>query len=232
MHLMLKTIVATGLGLSAVLANNALASDTYEDTLANFRIAPAPVTTGIFNYTFVSSTLPDTIGDTDLRVEIEDCCDGELGTIAVNGLSGLTDLAVGATYDFVYEVELFGADSLDEPDVRFQSIGLGAAIGSLGDPLTVTKRIVGQPTTIVPAPTFDETLEATQGATADTVTCGVCRKFLVTDTIFMDPDGNGTNGFLSSVNNEFNATPGPGTLALLGLGLAALGARRAARKNT
>jgi hypothetical protein len=213
-------------------ANQAAA---YQGDLADFRLLDSPVTEGIYTFTFVSTTLPDTLNGSAISVDIEACCGDTLVSLALDGLLGLNTFADDNgidTFEFVYDIELYAATPSAFPDVRFETIGLGASINSQGDFMEVTKEVVGLPTVVVPAPTFNDTLTVDSNAQAATTTCGVCRKFRITDTIFLDPDNDGDLGILSSVNNSYGTVvPVPGTLALVGLGLLAFGARRAVRQS-
>ena len=68
---------------------------------------------------------------------------------------------------------------------------------------------------------FDETLTTTNNAPAS-VSCGVCTRFLITDTLQRTAAG----GIISSTTNSFTLSqvPEPATLALFGAGLVAAGA--------
>jgi hypothetical protein len=77
---------------------------------------------------------------------------------------------------------------------------------------------------------FDATLE-TDGATQQSIFCGVCTTFLVTDLITINSTPIGAD--LSSINNSFEqgTIPVPAPLALVAVGLIGLGSiRRFAKK--
>lgn len=209
-------------------------SADWSGSLQDF-ITAGTVVQGIYTYTYVSASagLLAYANDADVNIGEFSNSTGDFTSIQLSDLSGLTNRGE-PTYTFEYTIELYAGAPLSNPDDRFGTIGLGADISS-NPALTnigTTKHIVGQVTPLVPAPTFDETLETTPTTLADSAYCGECRKFLVTDTIDMTYNDGNPRGNIRSISNDYDNVeiPVPGTLALLGLGLSALGARTLRRK--
>jgi hypothetical protein len=124
-------------------------------------------------------------------------------------------------------------------ELVFGSVDLGLNVNASGD-LTVFKRVQGLTPNAVTngsvqwsantdfdlGAVFDETI-FTETQVDETVFCGVCTAFLVTDYVVIGADAPlGTS--LSSISNTFEQTnvPVPAPLALLGLGMVGLFASR------
>lgn len=248
--------LATPLALSAVVAGSLALStanaQTFSTTLGDFK--DNAITVDIFTFTYVDA-LADvndpappgafpSVGPTNLPDDAEvDVTVTETGTpcctvanFAVSNLGQLTSATdfPDSFYNLSYTVELFASTPDDQPEIRFQTIGLGSNVDSVDDDVQVVKSVWGQATDVVPAPTFTGELTKTGDDASDpaSVICGICRKFAVTDTADIDFDGVDGRGILNSMSNTFRVgeTPVPAPLALLGVGLIAIAATRRARK--
>jgi hypothetical protein len=237
MHTLNRVLVG-GAAAFAMLAGSEAFANSYSDSLDNFRTAgrvdvgpgvgPTDV---IYSYTWLDDNLPDDVvinitylalGDTDIATNSS--------TLEMSNLAQLFDLT-GDSYFLNYTVELFADAPTDNPDVRFGTTGIGANVQSTRPNVGTTKDIVGLATPIVPAPTYVAQLNTTPTQLGDTTFCGECRKFEITDTIDMTFNG-GARGQVNSMSNDFETTvPLPGTVALLGFGLAGLGATMRRRRQ-
>lgn len=155
---------------------------------------------------------------------------------------------LGTTYGIQYYIDVDGWFSDDQP-FRLEDIFAGLNV-TQNDQFVFTKRVEGvlsdpldpdqspsQPGAIGAADewtllgtVFDETLTTSNNA-PDSVTCGSCTRFLITDTLVRTVAGG---GIVSSATNSFTIAevPEPATLALFGTGLFAAGvANRRRRRN-
>jgi hypothetical protein len=83
------------------------------------------------------------------------------------------------------------------------------------------KQITGQNNVVVDDATFTADLLASGQGGTDSATCGICRKFAVTDS-FDNNVNNGANaGRIQSLTNTYITTlvPSPAPLALIAVGL-------------
>jgi len=224
-------IALAGAALSAAVLSTPAAAYSL-----SFFMTGVPITEGIYTYTYVSSDagLQNYAAGGKGAVFITETVNGpfEKSSFQLADFAGLNSRAE-ATYFLSYTVEIYAAAPNSNPDIRLQQIGLGADVNSGSGNIGTSKEIVGQVTPIVPSPTFDETINTTPSSLASTVNCGVCRKFLVTDTITMQYVGGNPRGIINGMSNSYDTEPlpEPATLALFGLGLAGLGARNLRRKN-
>ncbi len=231
---MLKTFksAAFASAIAAAIVASPAALAVYSDSLANFAAAGGVKAEAgsIYTYTFVGASAELLAFNPTVNIDDLFPPPFTLSTFQLSGLAGLTSLAT-QTFELQYTIELYAEDPASNADIRFQTIGLGSDVNSGRPDVNTSKEIVGQPTVVVPAPTFSETLNTVGDGPAATVTCGICRKFLVTDTINIGGTGN-AEGVILSMSNTYDTTPlpEPGTLALFGLGFAALGARALRRK--
>jgi hypothetical protein len=158
----------------------------------------------------------------------------QVGTFQISGLSSLTL----DDYWLSYFVEITpGGDAAADPELRFTTVGHGADVDSDDDNVGTLKYVVGQNNVIVTDANFaPPPLATTPTSDADTTTCGVCRKFLVTDQINRDFDDSGSGALIFSTSNSFRVAevPLPSTLLLMGFGLlgaGVMGRRFGAAKN-
>jgi hypothetical protein len=233
----LKTY-ALGLTVVGALGATSVANALQVKTITEFCTDGESVTEGIFTYTCITgassfdpaapeagaTNLPGTLS---LLFDSVSTGDEVVGTFNITGLSSLT----GTTYSLSYFVEITpGGDDEAEPDLRFTTVGHGADVDSDDDNVGTTKYIVGQNNAIVTDASFSAEINTTPTSDAGTATCGVCRKFAITDIINRDFDGSGSGAIIYSTSNSFRvALPIPGTLALFGMGL--LGAGIATRRR-
>jgi hypothetical protein len=198
-----------------------------------------PVTDGIFTYTYITSNadtepdpsggfpsiaptnIPDAIGAVVNITTVE--VGGEIvSTFQVANLAGLTGVAGTDIFTLSYTVEMYASDPTEDEGLRFQTLGHGADVDSADDNIGTTKYVTGQDTVVVPNADFTAELTTTPTSGADTATCGVCRKFAVTDVIDMT-FAPGDRGIVFSISNTYRAAPVPATLALFGAGLLMMG---------
>jgi len=195
-----------------------------------------PVTVGAYTFTYIDTTaglvpgvpggfpavaatnLPDNI-----ILSISSPIAG-IGNFNITNADILTALAT-EEYNLSYTVELYAGAPASNPDEKFQTIGLGANIDSQFPNAGAQKWIFGQNTVLVPAATFQDSLAVTFATNSDRATCGVCRKFVVTDILDTRLNGAGSEGILNSVSNSYSTieqVPVPAPILLIGAGLLAL----------
>ena len=230
---------ALGLAVVGALGATSVANALQVKTITDFCTNGESVTEGIFTYTCITGAstfdpaapvagATDLPGDTNLLFDSVDTGTELVGTFNISGLSALTQLS--ATLSYFVEITP-GGDASADPELRFTTIGHGADVDSQDNNVGTNKYIVGQNNVIVTDASFSATLATTPGDNADTATCGVCRKFAVTDTINRDFVAANPTGIILSTSNTFRveSVPIPGTLALFGMGL--LGAGLATRRR-
>ena len=203
-----------------------------------------PVTVGIYTFTYISTAvglapgvpggfpavtatnLPDNI-----ILSISSPIAG-IGNFNITNSDILTALAT-EEYNLSYTVELYAGAPSSNPDERFQTIGLGANIDSQFPNAGAEKWIFGQNTVLVPAAKFQDALAVTFASNSDTSTCGICRKFVVTDILDTRLNPGGSEGLLNSVSNSYSTiqVPVPAPILLIGVGLLAL-RRSVSRRGT
>jgi hypothetical protein len=189
----------------------------------------------------------------ELEVTFEDFPPNRIHQTTVNPVSGSFELTPSETVALQYIINIddstFPADPT-EFTFAFGSLSIDAN-NPAGGPTTfsVTKRVQGlTPTGALPGGTpwdlnnnfdigeiFDSTTDpASAGDVAqDTVFCGTCTTWLVTDYVEVFANHTSGDNILGDITNSFTQTiPTPGALALIATGLLGLGfaRRRAAQK--
>jgi hypothetical protein len=230
---------ALGLAVVGALGATSAANAIQLSTITDFCTNGTDVTEGLFTYSCITAAstfdpaapeaLPtDLPGDTTLIFDSVDTGTEIVGTFNISGLSALTQLT--ATLSYFVEITP-GGDAEADPQLRFTTIGHGADVDSGNNNVGTNKYIVGQNNAVVTDASFTATLATTPDDNADIATCGVCRKFAVTDTINRDFVAANPTGIILSTSNTFRVAlvPIPGTLALFGMGL--LGAGIATRRR-
>jgi hypothetical protein len=224
--------------LGAVLASSLFATQQASAAsvlLSTFKTG-GPIVSGIFTFTYIDSTFtPDpgapggfpAIDDTNLPDDIILSISNPIPGVAnfnITNADILTPLGP-ELFNLSYTVELYADDPTNDPERRFQTIGLGANIDSNFTNASAQKWIFGQDTVVVSPATFSASLDVDFASNAATATCGICRKFVITD-ILDTRDGGGAEGILNSVSNSYNtiaqSVPVPAPIALFGAGLLGL----------
>jgi hypothetical protein len=157
-----------------------------------------------------------------------------LGGVATGTLN-INTLGLQEEGSISYFVEITpNGDATDEPDIRFTITRLTNEIQQQNSGNASTrKQITGQNNAIVNPATYTADLVAGVGGTPSD-NCGVCRKFLITDTYTRNVNGSTDEddwGVVQSMTNTFEvALPLPAPLALVSAGLLALGFANRRRK--
>jgi hypothetical protein len=142
----------------------------------------------------------------------------------------------GATFWLEYYVELYAAAPSSNPDVRIGETQIAGNWDPVFDNSAMTTRVIGQATSLVTSPDFDESLEIdfSNYVGEPLVWCGECRKLLVRNTIDLQYRLGQPPGLVISVANAFHTVgeaPIAGTGALVTLGLFGLGWNRRGRNR-
>lgn len=220
-----QIVLATGVAamFAAPMAANALFSTTVGDFKNNQVVQSAG---GVdFTFAYTDGTGLDPVAPNATATTLPDATELSFNAVIFNGVA-TANVAIGADalstidstgYTFSYTIELFAAAPSSNPDLRFDEIkhGVDLSTGTSDS----HKYVVGQDTVLVDPATFTADLHSVNGADVGPVSCGICRKFAVTDTFKGTP-----SALINSVSNSYNVVvPVPGILSLFGLGLAGLG---------
>ncbi|MBK1633417.1 hypothetical protein CKO31_22240 [Thiohalocapsa halophila] len=175
--------------------------------------------------------LTDLADDTAVNIQ-EFVFAGEVtGTLQVTSFE--TGVETGTISYFVELAPAPGFEPDDQPDIRFADVTITQETLQQNDDNTASrKQITGQNNVVISDAAFTADLNASGQGGTDSATCGVCRKFAVTDSFDNNVSGvGGDAGRIQSLTNTYvTVVPAPAPLALLAAGLMGIGIFQRRRK--
>jgi len=177
-------------------------------------------------WTFVNTDLPLPSNQYGVRITTTPSPTGDSHTFTLSGLEFLANL-VPTVYHFSYEIAI---NLSIAPLNTFANASVGSIIDQTGAPSTLDSNVEKSLTSPIV-----QTINSVNGAVGGPVNAPAATVvWHVTDTIDLNPNGDGGKAIFTSVSNFFRETgttvPVPATLSLLGLGLAGIGGMTRRRK--